>query len=355
MDVGLMFDLRNPAAWQRPWADHYARTLELCEEADRLGAGGVWFTEHHLFDDGYLPQPLTFAAAAAARTRRVRVGTAVVLPALRKPAQLAEEAALVDLISGGRLELGLGAGYRVPEYRLFDADFGRRFIRTGETIAEVRRLWEIGGVTPGPLQRPVPMWGGFYGPRGARLAGRLGIGLLHISRELFPHYREGLIEGGHDPGTARVSDLLPVLLADDPEAAWPRVAPHLVHQQNTYRRLSVEGTDQPLPPLLRPEQLRDRAEDGSWGVLEILTPEQAAVRIRERTAGLPVQHLIFWASIAGMPDDLVVRNIELVSQRLLPLLEQKSSTVQNNMSQNNMLSNNTRPDTTARREVAAGG
>jgi alkanesulfonate monooxygenase SsuD/methylene tetrahydromethanopterin reductase-like flavin-dependent oxidoreductase (luciferase family) len=328
MDVGLLFDLRNPVPWQRPWADRYARTLELCEEADQRGAGGVWFTEHHLFPDGYLPQPLTFAAAAAARTRRVRIGTAVMLPALRKPAQLAEEAAMVDLISGGRLELGFGAGYRVPEYQLFDADFGRRFLRTGQVIAEVRRLWETGGVTPGPLQAPVPLWGGFYGPRGARLAGQLGIGLLHISRELFPHYRAGLVEGGHDPAAARVSDLLPVLLADDPEAAWPRVAPHLIHQQNSYRQLSVAGTGQLAPPLLRPDQLRDQPADGSWGVLEILTPEQAAARIHERTAGLPLHHLIFWADIAGLPDDLVVRHIELVSKQLRRLLEARFGTAE---------------------------
>ncbi|MGW4847475.1 LLM class flavin-dependent oxidoreductase [Nocardia brasiliensis] len=320
MDVGLVFDLRNPLQWQRPWADHYARTLEFCEEADRRGAGAIWFTEHHLFEDGYLPQPLTFAAAAAARTRHVRIGTAVVLPALRKPAQLAEEAAVVDLISGGRLELGLGAGYRVPEYQLFDADFSKRFARTGATIEEVRRLWETGGVTPGPVQQPVPMWGGFYRPRGARLAGRLGIGLMHISHEMFAHYQVGLVEGGHDPESARVADLVPILLADDPEAAWARVTPYLAHQKNTYRSSSVEGTDRPAPPLLGPDDLRVRPLDGSWGHLEILTPEQAAVRIKARIAGLPVRHLIFWADIAGMPDDLVARNIELVSEHLPPLL-----------------------------------
>ncbi|MFF3753455.1 LLM class flavin-dependent oxidoreductase [Streptomyces sp. NPDC002018] len=326
MDVGILFDLRNPNAWHRPWADHYARSLEFCEEADARGAGGVWFTEHHLFEDGYLPQPLTFAAAAAARTRRVRIGTAVVLPNLRKPAQLAEDAAIVDLISGGRLELGVGAGYRVPEYNLFDAEFGRRFTLVEQNIREVRRLWAEGGITPGPVQSPVPVWGGFYGPRGVRIAGRLGIGLLHISHKLFEHYREGLIEGGHDPETARVSDLLPVILADDPEAAWPRIAPHLAHQMNTYRQGSVEGTDHPRPPLLGPGDFPDRPADGSWATLEILTPEEAAVRIHERTKGLPVKHLIFWASIAGMPDDLVARNIELISERLPVLLAKLAGT-----------------------------
>ena len=320
MNVGCLFDLRNPDEWKRPWAAHYARSLEFCEEADRRGVDGLWFTEHHLFEDGYLPQPLTFAAAAAARTTKARIGTSVVLPALREPAQLAEEAAIVDLISGGRLELGLGAGYRVPEYRLFDVDFGRRFVRTEQSIRETRRLLAEGGVTPGPIQNPVPVWGGFYGPRGARMAGRLGIGLLHISHDMFSHYRAGLVEGGHDPAEARVSDLIPIILADDPEAAWARVAPHAVHQKNTYRQSSVEGTDRPKPPMLTVEHFRQPPPAGSWAMLEILTPEDAAVRIRERTRGLPIAHLIFWASIAGMPDDLVARNIELIGERLKPLL-----------------------------------
>ncbi|AUY52694.1 LLM class flavin-dependent oxidoreductase [Streptomyces sp. CB01881] len=319
MDVGLLFDLRNPAQWHRPWADHYARTLELCEEADQRGAGGLWFTEHHLFEDGYLPQPLTFAAAVAARTRRARIGTSVVLPALHNPVDLAEQAALVDLVSGGRLELGLGAGYRLPEYQLFGADFQRRFAGTERNIREILRLWEEKAVTPLPIQDPPPVWGGFYGPRGARIAGRLGIGLLHISHAMFGHYREGLAEGGHDPRSARVSDLLPIILAEDPEAAWHRVAPHLAHQVNSYRQGSVEGTGRSTP-LLTAEDLRDPNAQDTRGLLDILTPEDAAVRIRELTKDLPVRHLIFWASIAGMPDDLVTENIRLVTEKLPPLL-----------------------------------
>jgi alkanesulfonate monooxygenase SsuD/methylene tetrahydromethanopterin reductase-like flavin-dependent oxidoreductase (luciferase family) len=318
MDVGILFDLRNPKQWQRPRADHYARSLEFCEEADRRGVGGLWFTEHHLFDDGYLPQPLTFAAAAAARTRHARIGTAVVLPALRKPAQLAEEAAVVDLISGGRLELGMGAGYRVPEYELFDTDFTGRFSRTERAIREVMRLWEHNGITPAPLQDPVPLWGGFYGPRGAKMAGRIGIGLLHLSHAMFEHYRAGLIEGGHGVERARVSDLLPIVLSDDPDAAWSRITPHLAHQANSYRQLSVEKTGQPAPPLIDPGELRDRRDPE--GPLQVLTPEEAAAHVRELIKGLPVRHLIFWASVAGMPDDLVTRNIELICEKFPVLL-----------------------------------
>ncbi|MCX4472656.1 Limonene 1,2-monooxygenase [Micromonospora sp. MW-13] len=316
MKLGLLFDLRNPAQWERPWADHYARTLEFCEEADRLGIGGLWFTEHHRFEDGYLPQPLTFAAAAAARTKHARIGTSVVIPALRKPAQLAEEAAIVDLISGGRLELGIGAGYRIPEFELFDVSYERQVTRAGEAVTEVRRLWSEQVVTPLPIQNPVPIWGGFYRPRGARMAGRLGMGYLDVSLPMFEHYLAGLEEAGHDASQARVAGLLPIVLADDPEAAWARIVPHLAHQKNTYRQGWSEGTDRPKLPWLEPDPTSEELRK----MLEVLTPDQAAERIRALTKDLPVEHLIFWASIGGMPDDLVVRNIELFTEKLGPLL-----------------------------------
>src|SRR2546422_471508 len=101
MRVGIYFDLRNPPAWRRPWADLYAASLALVEDAEGRGIDAVWLTEHHFFEDGYLPQPLTFAAAVAARTRKVRIGTAVLLAPLRSALQIAEEAAVVDTLSAG--------------------------------------------------------------------------------------------------------------------------------------------------------------------------------------------------------------------------------------------------------------
>ena len=119
-NVGLYFDLRNPPHARVDATRLHGFTLEMCEEAERLGAHSVWLTEHHLFDDGYIAQPLVFGAAIAARTRRVRIGTAIVIAPLHSPVEIAEQSALVDVISGGRLDLGIGAGYRVPEYQLYD-------------------------------------------------------------------------------------------------------------------------------------------------------------------------------------------------------------------------------------------
>src|SRR5262249_9452605 len=141
IEVGVYFDLRNPAQWRRSPSYLYGFTLEMCEEAERLGASSVWFTEHHLFDDDYMSNPLTFAAAVAARTRRIRLMTAVVIAPLHHPVEIAEQGAAVDLISDGRLDLGIGTGYRIPEFELFGTSPKNRYARTDDTARRLRELW----------------------------------------------------------------------------------------------------------------------------------------------------------------------------------------------------------------------
>ncbi|MDQ1430467.1 MAG: hypothetical protein QOF40_1069, partial [Actinomycetota bacterium] len=165
MNVGVYFDLRNAALWPQDPARLYGFTLELCEEAERLGAHSVWLSEHHLFDDGYLPQPLTFSAAVAARTKRLRIGTAVLLAPLHGAVEIAEQVAVVDLVSDGRVELGLGAGYRVPEFELFGVDLAERYRLTDARVAELRAIWAEGRVTPAPVQPRIPIWLGYQGPQ----------------------------------------------------------------------------------------------------------------------------------------------------------------------------------------------
>jgi alkanesulfonate monooxygenase SsuD/methylene tetrahydromethanopterin reductase-like flavin-dependent oxidoreductase (luciferase family) len=319
--LGLYFDLRNPAPWARPWPEVYGRALDLVVEAERLGAASVWFSEHHLFSDGYLPQPLTFAAAAAARTTRVRIGTAVLLAALRPAALVAEEAAVIDQISGGRLELGIGAGYSVPEYELYNADITKRYGLADAAVAEIRRLLDDGIVTPPAAQNPFPIWLGYQGPQGAKRAGRLGVGLLSLDRALLDPYREGLVEGGHDPATARTGGMLDIIVADDPEAAFEWILPHYAHQLNSYRAAAVTGSGRDAPKEITVEKLRSgAAQKGQIPGLRVLTPTDAVNAIREATDGSPVEHVYLWASVAGMPDDLVERHVELTCTQVAPNL-----------------------------------
>lgn len=311
--------MRNPPSWRRDPTTLYDGWLERLGWAEGLGLDSVWLTEHHLFEDGYLPQPLTMAAAIAARTERLRIGTAILQAPLRPAADVAEQAALVDIISGGRLELGLGAGYRIPEWEAFGADGSRRFELLEQRAAEVRRLWDEGSATPPPVQDRVPIWIGCEGPRGARIAGRLGEGLLALKPELLEPYREAFAERGHDPAGLAVGGCANLILADDPETAWERIKPHLAYQWRTYFEYGAEGRPPRELPSADPDDLRT---DGRPLLprFDVLTPEAALARLRPWLAGLPVRHVYFWGSIAGLDDDLVDRHLELLATELAPAL-----------------------------------
>jgi alkanesulfonate monooxygenase SsuD/methylene tetrahydromethanopterin reductase-like flavin-dependent oxidoreductase (luciferase family) len=323
MNVGLYFDLRNPGGDRERWPRIYDQTLELCEEAERLGIHSLWFSEHHEFDDGYLPQPLTYAAAVAARTATVRLGTAVLLAPLRHPAQLAEEAAVVDQISNGRLELGLGAGYRRAEYELFDApSFATRRRRTTEMISELRSFWSDGRLTPPPVQSEIPIWLGFQGPQGALRAGLAGTGLLASNPALAEPYLRGLAQGGHDVSSARMAGPIYGLISDDPEHEWAQISPHLAYQIDSYARYRAEGVSQ--PPAVDVEALRRRRLGPSQANFLVATPEDAAEAIRSYIGDAPVKTIFFWASMGGMPYDLTSRNVDTICRRLVPLLASSS-------------------------------
>src|SRR5690606_22136564 len=112
---------------------------------------------------------------------------------------VAEQASFIDNLSDGRLELGIGAGYAPHEFELFERDLGRRMTLADQSVRDLRALLWNGQLVPPPQQAQMPLWLGYQGPQGARRAGRLGVGLLAPNPALLSPYRDGLIEGGHDP------------------------------------------------------------------------------------------------------------------------------------------------------------
>ncbi|MFA5891839.1 MAG: LLM class flavin-dependent oxidoreductase, partial [Actinomycetota bacterium] len=123
MKFGIgQFTLQVPPWDLRAHAEVYADVLELIELAERADFDSVWLAEHHGASDGYVPSLLPFLASVAARTTRIKLGTAVMLAPFHHPLRLAEDAAVVDALSGGRLRLGLGLGWVPEEYRMFGAE-----------------------------------------------------------------------------------------------------------------------------------------------------------------------------------------------------------------------------------------
>ena len=319
MRLGMYVDMRNAPQWRRPWAEHYGRWLERIEEAERLGADAVWLTEHHFFDDGYLPQCWTLAAAIAARTSRIRIGTAVALLPLHSAIEVAEQIAIVDIISNGRIEPGFGVGYRKPEYQAFGGDFKKRYAVYAERIREMRRLWgeEHGAertVTPPPVQKPIPIWGGFGGPMGARTAGRLGLGLQSTSRDLYDEYITAMEEAGHDSSKARMAGQLEFFVSDDPERTLAQIKDHVVYRWNSYNRYMFEGTRKEADP---PQHFDT---DAIAKRFLVGTAEEIAAVIQKNVEGLPVTDIYSWSDYPGIPDELIDEHLELTFTKVAPLI-----------------------------------
>jgi alkanesulfonate monooxygenase SsuD/methylene tetrahydromethanopterin reductase-like flavin-dependent oxidoreductase (luciferase family) len=115
LTFGYLYDFRNPVQWRKPWTDLYAETLDVITWSESAGFKGVWLPEHHGAGDGYMPSPLVTLAAIAARTKTIHIGTAIALAPLNHPVRFAEECAVLDILSNGRLEVAVAIGYRRRE------------------------------------------------------------------------------------------------------------------------------------------------------------------------------------------------------------------------------------------------
>src|SRR4051794_37837977 len=253
----MRFDLRAPTSGA-PRADLYAAALDMAAWAETRGCLSAVLCEHHTSDDGYLPSPLILASAMAARTTTLPITIAVVLLPLYDPVRLAEEMAVLDIISNGRVSYIAAIGYRPVEYEMYGVDFHRRGALAEEKLALLLRAksgepFEHEGrhihVTPAPLTPGGPMvaWGG-GSLAAARRAGRNGLGFFGQKgdAELGVAYAEAAREAGHEPGMCLLPDpdsAQTVFVADDLDAAWDELGPYLMHDVRSYAAWNEGTTD----------------------------------------------------------------------------------------------------------------
>lgn len=336
MQFNLRYDLRNPPQWRRPFDQYYAQFLDQVAWADQHGFTRLTLSEHHFVEDGYVPSLFVVASAIAARTKRMRIMLNLVLLPLKHPVQVAEDAALVDIISGGRLDLVLGAGYRRSEFEGYGIPRSERPSRMEEGIEIIRRCWEeevfsFEGrhwrlrnvrMTPKPVQKPRPkiIMGG-NSAAAARRAARIADAFFPVHPRWMKDYRDERVRLGKDPGPEP-----PPLAADvpraplflhvsrDPEAAWPRIAPHALYEMNEYGRYAVaDDPGIPYRPVADADTLRAN------GTYQVLTPEQTvALGKRVEQAMGPATGLTFHPLMGGMPYELGQECLDLVVREVMP-------------------------------------
>jgi probable F420-dependent oxidoreductase len=260
VQFGVLYDFRNPPAWRRPWAELYRDLLDQIVSLEDLGFDAVWLTEHHFVSDGYLPALFPVAGAIAARTRRLLIGTNVLLLPLHHPVLVAENAAVLDLVSNGRCTLGVGLGYRDEEFRGLGIPRAERASRMEEGLQVLRqcwaaegpfdhhgRFWQLHGVDvqPKPLQPGgVPIWVGARGERALQRAARLADGWLAAGagRAEYQAYRAACEHYGRPVGP--IAALRNVWLGD-----WAEAAPFATYMQTSYRQWYGEAADLPVDTL----------------------------------------------------------------------------------------------------------
>ena len=329
MRFGLTTDFRNPPGSSKSSATVYAETIELFTWAETLGFAAAYIFEHHFTDDDYMPSPMVAATAIAARTKHMRVGPDIAILPLYDPVRVAEDGAVLDLISNGRLDFGVGLGYRPQEYAGYGIDITRKGSRANEALQIIRALWQGETVTfhgkhfhldgarlsPRPVQQPnPPIWVGGFSKGAARRAARYGDGYVGPSnRAIYEMYLAELRAAGKDPARARVmgGDMW-LIVADDPDRTFATYAPHLLYWFNAYSKW-FEGTDtSPWPHLDNAEELLSR------GLVNVVTPDAAIKLIKDRIAEVPVEMYTMMLTPPGIALNAVQTSLELFAKKVMP-------------------------------------
>lgn len=330
LGVGLITCQRRPGD-DRTYEEIYEEAITYAQSAEEAGLDSVWVSEHHFSDDGYLPGVFPTLGAIAKATDAIEIGSCIALAPLYNPVRLAEDAATVSLLSGGRMTLGLGAGYYDEEFERLGVPKTERGDRVEDAIRICRGAWSDGPieydspfydtpsdtvVTPKPTTEP-SIFIGAYAKPAIRRAGRLGDGWCATSRLS----QEGL--------KARVEDIEQVrrevgadgdftnyilvqgFVGDSEEQAWQTVRDSLVHMEEQYAEFRTgEPVEYGREEI---EQVRENAVLGS--------PEQVCEELEAYRDTLGDDcHVIFRSYQLGVGTEEMRRSHELLGDEVRPAL-----------------------------------
>ena len=341
MDVGLLFSFRNPVFNRVEWTQTYKAELDLAVAAEGMGYDHVWLSEHHFVDDGYSPALLPIAAAIAARTTSIRIGTYVLLLPLHNPVRIAEDVATVDVISGGRFDLGMGLGYRPGEFSGMGVPSSERAARFQEALPFIQRLlagetaslegrfntFEEVRITPPPVQQPFPIWVGARGDKALDRAARLGCHLASIGaighRE---KYLDALDRHGRKEADHHVGQLMVCYVAESNEQAWEDCAEPLHHTVREYQAWAEESGDQTgdgVAEMAVPSPAEIRAAQGCeiFGRSAMIgDPLTVCEGLRSYYNETPGSHFVLMMALPGADPLRTRKSMALFAEHVMPEL-----------------------------------
>jgi probable F420-dependent oxidoreductase len=310
---------------------YYREALEEVIRAEDLGFDSVWMEEHHSVTNHYWPSPLPVLAGFATRTSRLMLGTDIVVAAFHHPVRLAEDVAMLDVISNGRLVLGIAIGYKPDEFALYGVELEKRGARFEEQLAIMKGLWTqeriqfkgtyytLGGrLEPKPVQKPhPPVWIGGWGDITLRRAATLADNWLPGPTADLPRLLAGkkqFLERRRAAGLAVPTEwplTRDVIIADTDQRARDLAEEHIMV---AYRREYAGGWRHPFIDASIATDLDKLMEDR----FVIGGPEQCVRRLRRFVEQYGMTHLICRMFFPGMPHAHIMRGLELLAREVMP-------------------------------------
>lgn len=312
----------------------FREALAEVELAEDLGFDSVWMEEHHGISNHYWPSPLVVLTAFGARTSRIMLGTDVIVTPFYHPVRLAEDVAVIEALTDGRLILGAAIGYRPDEFALYDAEFERRGGQLEELIGLLRALWAgetvdhagrfytvRGRIEPVPATPP-QIWIGGWGPMTIRRAAELADAWVPGPTAAMPKlldlraaYDEALVAAGKDVASVPRPITREVIIAPTDAQARELAERHLMVN---YRDEYGGGTWK--HPLIGAEDGTrvDAFEEIGRDRFIVGSPETCIERIGRFRDALGIDHLICRLFFPGMPHDHIMSEIRLLADEVIP-------------------------------------
>ena len=347
MKFGQLHLFENPMG--RTEREIVAEQFDIMVRAEEFGFDSVWPAEHHFSEYGYCASPAITLAALAARTQRIRLGTGVVVLPLNHPVRVAEEYAMLDLLSGGRVDLGVGRGYQPHEFAGYGVDQARSRDMFRESVEIVQRAWteerfDYEGefyrfhdlsVRPKPLQKPhPPIWMASLSPDTFQLCGQYGFHLMcapvfgfDVNRGAaqIEQYRAALREHGRDPAGHEVASLCMTYVADTTQEALADFRDAVMWYFHTFAKYIAPPKGQPaIKTYEMYTAARDWLQTIEWdmvvqsGAVVCGSPDQVAERIAQIHELCGITHYLAWTRIGGLAHEKVLRSMELMRDKVMP-------------------------------------
>jgi probable F420-dependent oxidoreductase len=323
--------------WRKPFADFYTDQLAQTRLAEDLGYDEIWLTEHHFAEDGYSPAILPIAAAIAAITKHIRIGTYLVLLPLHNAVRIAEDAATIDIISNGRFDLGVGQGYAPGEFAAYGVNRKTRAGRLEEGVEVIRGAWTKDDFSfdgrhykvknihlmPRPVQSPhPPLWIGAGAPKAIERAGRMGCHFMSLANPAAQEtYDNALRQAGRNPDEFSAAQLHFCYVGSSTDEAWSHSQEHLHYMIKWYSRWLTESGDflgANLPPLPEPSKLR---ESHLLFPLVVGNPQDVASKLNASLAKVRTTHLVLGMNLPGLAPERSRSSMELFAREVAPRIK----------------------------------